>query len=249
MNLSVKIAKSSTLFLLSFLVLVILSLSACLSRSLAFNPNSDALWAFLQDKIGKSRQVLLVTTDTTLFFFTEQRVYTLEKINNQWKPVFEPFNTVIGKNGLAKPGEKREGDGKTPSGIFPLKMTFGYDEFIKTKMLYRQALADDIWVDDVNADDYNHWVKKDATQAKSYEKMKRDDSLYKYGIVIEYNTNPVIKGYGSAIFFHVWGGENDTTEGCVAVSEENIIKILEWLDPRAEPLIIMGIEETTGRFP
>ncbi len=244
-----KIAKSSTFFLLSFLVLVILSISACLSRSLAFNPNSAALWAFLENKIGKSKQVLLVTTDTKLFFFTEQRVYTLEKINNQWKSVFEPFNAVVGKNGFAQLGEKREGDGKTPSGIFPLKMTFGYDESIKTKMPYRQALADDLWVDDVNADDYNRWVKKDATQAKSSEKMKRDDNLYKYGIVIEYNTNPVIKGQGSAIFLHVWGGENDTTEGCVAVSEENIIKILDWLDPQAEPLIIMGIEETTGRFP
>ena len=91
--------------------------------------------------------------------------------------------------------------------------------------------------------------KKAETQAKSYEKMRRDDNLYKYGIVIEYNTNPVIKGYGSAIFFHVWGGENITTEGCVAVSEENIIKILEWLNPKAEPLIIMGIEDTTWRLP
>ena len=59
--------------------------------------------------------------------------------------------------------------------------------------------------------------------------MKRDDNLYKYGIVIEYNTNPAIKGYGSAIFLHVWGGENDTTEGCVAVSEEKLLKFLNGL--------------------
>ena len=110
------------------------------------------------------------------------------------------------------------------------------------KMPYRQALVDDIWVDDPNADDYNRWVKKDVTHAKSYEKMKRDDNLYKYGIVIEYNTNPVIKGNGSAIFFHVWGGEGVTTEGCVAVSEEDIVKILAWLDPQASPIIIMGVE-------
>lgn len=115
-------------------------------------------------------------------------------------------------------------------------------------MPYRQALADDIWIDDVNSDDYNRWIKKGTTQAKSYEKMRRDDNLYKYGIVIEYNTNPVVKGYGSAIFFHVWGGENITTEGCVAVSEENIIKIIEWLNPQAEPLIIMGIEDKAWRI-
>jgi Uncharacterized protein conserved in bacteria len=128
-------------------------------------------------------------------------------------------------------------------------MTFGYDKSIKTKMPYRQALADDLWIDDANADDYNRWVKKEATHAKSYEKMRRDDNLYKYGIVIEYNTNPVIKGYGSAIFFHAWGGDDITTEGCVAVSEENIIKILEWLDPKALPLVIMGTKNTIRGLP
>ncbi len=146
----------------------------------------------------------------------------MEKRGDNWQMALEPFNAVIGKNGFAPEGEKREGDGKTPSGIYPLKMTFGYNETIKTKMPYRQALADDIWVDDPNADDYNRWVKKQKTHAASYEIMKRDDNLYKYGIVIEYNTDPVIKGNGSAIFLHIWKGEGIPTAGCVAVYEENI---------------------------
>ena len=137
---------------------------------------------------------------------------------------------------------------KTPSGIFPLQLTFGYDNIITTKMPYRQTLADDLWVDDVNAVDYNRWVKSKTTSAKSYEKMRREDNLYKYGIIIEYNTNPVIKGYGSAIFFHVWGGKDVTTEGCVAVSEENIVRILGWLDPQAKPLIVMGNEYKLENF-
>jgi L,D-peptidoglycan transpeptidase YkuD (ErfK/YbiS/YcfS/YnhG family) len=53
----------------------------------------------------------------------------------------------------------------------------------------------------------------------------------------------VIKGHGSAIFFHVWKRKNFQTAGCVAVSEEDIIKILEWLDPNAFPLIMMGIKK------
>ncbi|MCX5849146.1 MAG: L,D-transpeptidase family protein, partial [Deltaproteobacteria bacterium] len=156
---------------------------------------------------------------------------------------FEPIDAVIGRNGFAAAGEKREGDGKTPSGIYPLKITFGYDESVKSKMPYRQAVADDIWVDDPTADDYNRWTKKSETRATSYEMMKRDDDLYKYGIVIEYNTDPVIKGNGSAIFLHIWKGEGTTTAGCVAVSEENILKIIEWLDPAASPLIISGINK------
>ena len=233
------ITKSSRIYLLLIILLAILSLSACIFVQAASSLDPGAFLAAQENKIGQSSQVLLVT-DNSFLFFTERKVYALEKRANIWERAFAPLTAVIGKNGFATPGEKREGDGKTPSGIYPLKMTFGYDKSIKTKMPYRQALADDLWIDDANADDYNRWVKKEATHAKSYEKMRRDDNLYKYGIVIEYNTSPVIKGYGSAIFLHVWAGRNKATEGCIAVSEENLLHILEWLNPEAKPIIIMG---------
>ncbi|PKN70621.1 MAG: hypothetical protein CVU54_04475 [Deltaproteobacteria bacterium HGW-Deltaproteobacteria-12] len=195
----------------------------------------------------ESKQVLLVTDDKFLIFSRIQ-VYAMEKTGARWQKALPTFMAVIGKKGFAPPAEKREGDGKSPSGIYSLKMTFGYQESIPSKMPYRQALADDLWVDDVNAVDYNRWVKKGFTQALSYEVMKREDNLYKYGIVIEYNTEPVIKGYGSAIFFHIWRGENIPTAGCVAVAEDDIIQILRWLDPQTKPLIIMGDLDTIERL-
>jgi L,D-peptidoglycan transpeptidase YkuD (ErfK/YbiS/YcfS/YnhG family) len=223
---------------LLFISLAFLSLLvSCVPATHVTNikPITDSL------KINESSQVLLVTNNCPSSFTV--KIFALEKQDGNWVEKWESFDGVIGKNGFAKPGEKREGDGKSPSGIFPLKMTFGYHDSIVTKMSYRQALPNDLWIDDVNAADYNRWVKKDDTQAVSYEKMKRDDNLYKYGIVIEYNTNPVIKGHGSAIFFHVWGGENMATEGCAAVSEDNIVRILDWLTPQTKPLIIMGTED------
>jgi len=155
---------------------------------------------------------------------------------------------VIGKKGFASPGEKREGDGRTPSGMFPLGTVFGYEPSFPTTMPYRQATDDDIWVDDVRADDYNRWFKRGTTKASSFEKMRRGDDLYKYGIVIEYNTNPVIKGHGSAIFFHIWRGKGKSTEGCVGMSQENIIKIIRWLDPASRPLVVMGTNITIGGY-
>ena len=220
---------------------MVLSLTAYLSISAASKIDIKPLLTAYENKINKSTQALLVIDNGSLFF-TEIKVYALDKKGNNWETAFGPVNAVIGRNGFANVGRKREGDGKTPAGIFSIHLTFGYDEVINTKMPYRQALVDDIWVDDPNTDDYNRWVKKQETHAVSYEKMRRDDNLYKYGIVIEYNTNPVIKGHGSAIFFHVWGGEDITTEGCVAVSEQDIVKILAWLDPQASPVIIMGLE-------
>jgi L,D-peptidoglycan transpeptidase YkuD (ErfK/YbiS/YcfS/YnhG family) len=142
--------------------------------------------------------------------------------------------------GFVAVDEKREGDGKSPTGIFPLGLAFGYDPSVKTKMPYRQATDDDFWVDDVNSEDYNRWVTG-RPNAASWEKMKRDDDQYKYGVVIEYNMNPIVKGKGSAIFLHVWN-DGDSTLGCVAMSEEMILRVLEWLDPAKRPLIIMGTE-------
>jgi L,D-peptidoglycan transpeptidase YkuD (ErfK/YbiS/YcfS/YnhG family) len=223
------------------ILLALLSVSACVFVSAISKLDLKTFMASKENKIGESTQILLVVNNSS-FFFTKTNVYAAEKRGDKWQMAFEPFNAVIGRNGFAASGEKREGDGKTPSGIYPLKMTFGYDATIGTKMPYRQVLADDIWVDDPQADDYNRWVKKSETRAASYEIMKRDDNLYKYGIVIEYNTSPVIKGYGSAIFLHIWKGESFPTAGCVAVSEEDIIKILGWLDPAASPLIITGIK-------
>ena len=227
------------IIILLAILLTLLSVSACVFVPAISKLDMKTFLASQENKIGESAQILLVA-DNSSFFSTKTNVYAMEKRENNWQMVFEPFDAVIGKNGFAPAGEKREGDGKTPSGIYPLKMTFGYDATIGTKMPYRRALDDDLWVDDPNADDYNRWVKKPETHAASYERMRRDDNLYKYGIVIEYNTDQIIKGNGSAIFLHVWKGEGFPTAGCVAVSEEDIIKILGWLDPAASPLIIMG---------
>lgn len=236
-----KIKSLSINILLFSILLQLFFLQGCFFTPFTSKFNAGEFTVSRGNSIGQSSQIILVR-DTSCLFFTKTTLYAMEKKGDKWQEVFEPFDAVIGRNGFASPGEKREGDGKTPSGIYPLKMAFGYNPTMETRMPYRQALADDIWIDDQNAEDYNLWVKKSETRATSYEMMKRDDDLYKYGIVIEYNTDPVIKGNGSAIFLHVWKGEGIHTAGCVAVSEENIIKILGWLDPAAFPLIITGIE-------
>ena len=193
-------------------------------------------------QIGESGQLIFaINTDSSSFHVT---IHTLEKKNGAWHLVFPAFDGSIGEKGFAAVGEKREGDGKTPSGIFPLGIAFGYDPSVATKMPYRQATEDDFWVDDVNSEDYNQWVKGE-TSAASREKMKRDDDQYKYGVVIEYNTNPIVKGNGSAIFLHVWKS-GESTSGCVAMSEEMVLKILGWLDPDKKPLIVMGTESELG---
>ena len=154
-----------------------------------------------------------------------------------WKSAFKhPFSAVIGKNGIAVVGKKKEGDLKTPAGIYPIGTTFGTQP-LALKMDYKYITKDDKFIDDVGNQRYNTWVS-DATNAKSYEKMLIE--LYTFGAVINYNMNPIVAGDGSAIFIHLWRSPNSPTSGCIALEKKNLLLMLHWLDKAKHPYIIVN---------
>ena len=179
-------------------------------------------------------QVILVTNESRSAVPAE--VKCLERQGKGWRTAFPPMKAVVGRSGIALAGTKREGDGCTPSGEFPIRTSFGYAENIATALDYRQAKDSDLWIDDPKSQDYNRWVQS-PTHAASFEHMKREDDLYKLGAVIEYNTDPIVPGHGSAIFLHIWSGEGRPTAGCVALAENDVAQILKWLDRSKAPLI------------
>ncbi|MDP1601697.1 MAG: L,D-transpeptidase family protein [Legionella sp.] len=154
--------------------------------------------------------------------------------DKQWIRVLMPtFPGVIGKEGIALVGEKKEGDRKTPIGLYPFGEVFG-TEAMALKMDYKYITRDDKFVDDVMSKDYNRWVIG-KTDAKSYEAMLIEP--YNMGAVINYNMNPTIAGAGSAIFMHLWRAANAPTWGCIAMDEQHLSAILHWLDKRQHPYI------------
>jgi len=160
-----------------------------------------------------------------------------QRQGNSWHRLYL-VSAVIGRNGLAPAGEKKEGDGRTPSGIYPLGPAFGYASSVDTGLEYRQVGDLDFWVDDAQSKQYNEWVRGKPA-AGSFERLKRRDNLYQYGIVIGYNTHPVVPGAGSAIFMHVWRKYYSPTSGCVALNQRNLRKILRWLSWKNQPVIMM----------
>jgi L,D-peptidoglycan transpeptidase YkuD (ErfK/YbiS/YcfS/YnhG family) len=107
-------------------------------------------------------------------------------------------------------------------------------------MPFIQTTPEDKWIDDSNSPDYNRHVRGE-TQAKSYEKLKIRSDEYKYCMVIEYNTHPVVKGMGSAIFLHLSEGEKpNPSAGCVVVTESDMEWLLNWMKPEFKPSILMG---------
>jgi L,D-peptidoglycan transpeptidase YkuD (ErfK/YbiS/YcfS/YnhG family) len=73
--------------------------------------------------------------------------------------------------------------------------------------------------------------------------MRRNDHLYKYGIIIRYNMDEVVKNLGSAIFIHVERRKGAPTAGCVSFEEERMVELIKWLRPGKNPIIIMGTQK------
>ncbi|MDP3560421.1 MAG: L,D-transpeptidase family protein [Legionellaceae bacterium] len=153
-----------------------------------------------------------------------------------WYPVFLPsFEAVIGENGTAAAGKKKEGDLKTPVGLYPIGDAFGTRP-LALKMDYKYITADDKFIDDVHSKRYNTWVTG-TTKAKSYEHMLIKP--YVFGAIVNYNMQPTIAGAGSAIFIHVWSASNTGTAGCVATTQKHILQMLHWLDKAQHPYILV----------
>jgi len=167
----------------------------------------------------------------------------MEKKDNKWVAASASIAVGIGRNGFAAPNEKREGDHKSPTGVFRLGQLFCYEKEVNTRMPFIQTTRDDKWIDDPNSSDYNRYVRG-TTQAGSFENLKINSDEYKYCMAIEYNMNPVVKGMGSAIFLHLSIGDvPNSSSGCVVVTLKDMEWLLRWMNPELKPSIIMGNEQ------
>ncbi len=176
---------------------------------------------------GAERFTGLPESAQQLLHVRDGRLSLLERSNGRWKERVS-FPVVVGKNGVAPLNTKREGDGKTPAGLWRLGTAFGYAPTADTRLPYRQATVNSKYVDDPEHPDYNHWIEGPTT-ARSFERMRRPDGLYEHGIVIRYNEDPVVPGRGSAIFLHIWRGPAEGTAGCVAMPRERMLEVLAWV--------------------
>ena len=78
--------------------------------------------------------------------------------------------------------------------------------------------------------------------------MLRDDDLYKWGVFVEHNTKPTKPEYGSCIFFHLWRGPGKHTAGCTAMTENNMLDLIKWLDASKEPRLVQLVNEDYPEF-
>jgi D-alanyl-D-alanine dipeptidase len=178
---------------------------------------------------------------------------------------------VVGKNGTAwDPGLvppvtgpiKAEGDGKSPAGVFALGTAFGFARAAEAswlKLPYAEVTATLECVDDPASGAYNLLVDTATADRdidwKSSEKMRQVAPDYQWGVVVEYNTRPVVPRRGSCIFLHLGGEGGRGTAGCTAMAESALKAVMQWLDPAAAPVLVQlpleayGALRTAWRLP
>ena len=158
--------------------------------------------------------------------------------NDQFKPILKDIPAVFGKNGL---GKLKEGDNKTPEGIFKIIGAFGGTKpSFQLNIPFHITSQYDYWIDDPHSKDYNTLVYFQGdpdSKWHSYERL--NNPLYKYAIIYDYNKEG-IPGLGSALFIHIWKNPEVPTSGCTAVSEKDLIRIIKWLDINKNPILVQG---------
>jgi D-alanyl-D-alanine dipeptidase len=205
-----------------------------------------------------ARQMLVVTTPGWDAVAGQLQRFERVRADQRWKPVGPPIAIVVGKNGMGwgaglaavkdpgvpdpKDPVKKEGDGKSPAGVFGIGAAFGTsaDPLAGLKLHYTPLTPTIECVDDTGSHYYNRIVDRNAVTPdwSSSEHMAGEVEAYRWGAVIEHNAGPTIPGVGSCVFLHIWAASTHGTAGCTAMPQDQLEPILTWLDPAATPILV-----------
>lgn len=206
--------------------------------------------------LANSTELIVVTTPDWNSVAASLQRYQRPTPRAHWQPVGSPFTVDLGRSGIAwgmglspipstrtaADPVKKEGDGRSPAGVFPLTAAFGYaypqDPAWKMPYLYLAPTVE--CVDDSSSHFYNIVLDRSTVTPDwhSSEHMLRKDDDYRIGLVIGHNASPAKPGGGSCIFMHIWEGPGVGTSGCTAMPREQLEPIIAWLDPAKDPLLV-----------
>ncbi|WP_066166401.1 L,D-transpeptidase family protein [Gordonia hydrophobica] len=153
-----------------------------------------------------------------------------------WKPVLGPTKAYLGEKGM---GKAQDNVYRTPQGTFPMNIAFGrQDKPEGTKMEYFKTTTRDWWDSNEKSPTYNTHVVSDTSPGGDSENLYNSGPVYDYAVNINHNPTRT-PGDASAIFLHVTDGK--PTQGCVAIARDEMVKVLQWLDPAKNPQITIGV--------
>ncbi len=198
----------------------------------------------LEEPTGSASQVITVVAQSTSS--TTGVLQAWDKApDGSWLKVGGAVLAHLGSSGLS--AHDREGLSATPIGSFTLTQAFGADANPGTALPYHVTTPADWWISQYGGpytSMYNTMQTCSGTcpftQGNPNEHLHSETPYYNYAVVINYNTSPVVQGAGSAFFLHV-NPDGKPTAGCVSIAQSNLISIMQWLNPAAQPRILIGI--------
>lgn len=179
-----------------------------------------------------------------------------------WEVVHERLPVTLGRSGLGwgrglhkvEAGDgpvKKEGDGRTPAGVFVARQLLGTAAAPLPGMAlpYQQSSETLRCVDDVASAHYNRIVDEAAVQKdwSSHEIMRRPDGLYDWVLMVDHNVGPPEPGGGSCIFLHVWRAADKPTAGCVAAPREQLESFLRDVPAQGLAFVVLPQAEYERR--
>ncbi len=135
------------------------------------------------------------------------------------------LRAVLGRGGVRS--DKQEGDGATPAGLLPLRRVLYRADRLRPPgcaMRIEPLSLNDGWCDDPDHADYNRPVT--LPHSGRHEALWRGDSVYDVIGVLGWNDAPVHRNRGSAIFLHVSRPDRTPTEGCIALTLPDLLRVL-----------------------
>jgi L,D-peptidoglycan transpeptidase YkuD (ErfK/YbiS/YcfS/YnhG family) len=157
------------------------------------------------------------------------------------------FPCALGRGGVV--ALKREGDGGTPLAVLPLRRAFFRPDKgprPATRLKARWMNRQDAWCDDQADRRYNRLIARPPGLAE--ERLWRDDHLYDIVVELGWNDDPVRRGRGSAIFWHLPRPGLTPTAGCIATPRAVFHKVLPRLSPRCR-IVVGGARPAPGARP
>lgn len=226
------------------------------------------------DVLAGSTQAIVVTTAN--WNAVQGHLQTYERANavSGWHAARRPIDIVVGAHGLgwgigvvptdlgavsaANDPIKKEGDGKSPAGVFSVGAAFGYatKPLSGLKLSYRTLTPSIECIDDPRSKNYNRIVDRNAVTPdwNSSEHMRAAGESYVWGAVVNHNgTVPgsggsPVPGGGSCVFLHIWHNQDQGTAGCTAMTQADLESLLVWLDPARKPLLVQLPEAAYQRL-
>lgn len=139
---------------------------------------------------------------------------------------------ALGRSGVTPAAAKREGDGASPVGRWPMRQVYYRPDRMArpaTALPVEALIPEAGWCDDPTSPLYNRPVL--LPFPLGHEKLWREDHVYDLIVVLGHNDDPVLPGMGSAIFLHLARPDYSPTEGCVACAADDLLNLLAAASP------------------